>query len=1579
MDNSIEALKVEQSAISKELARFRPCHPESRCYFCREWAQFVYKKHVASIQKTQDNQDQAMVLKAGRYSLRLPNDTSTAAATNVDHKGQARQMFKTIKQKLKDQDENSNTTGTTTTTLAEEIIAACNAWIESPSNVTTLNSLFEPVQFDPYDQGLFEEEQADPKEPGRLLNPLIVKRQHVLLPSKEFKLLKNLTGDVLLSHREAMCDHIRPEWKSPNDLDVDRAIFNEKMDQEIKKELGRLEQVLNISWQHLTEFMIQLRAIDKDRIRLLGKEECQKDIDYFAGKQSDLAASFQEYWSPFAANFKKKQRNGPDLATVDAAFNEYFDYLVGKAEQFQKEFVLPRLEAVVGLLKKLWELLMPTIRQMAERMATFECKNEKGENIGERMKANCAKLVKSVESVDPMTDVKKATESIQQETEARIKEYVAEIEELKKVYMEGKASVTMRLDKIANHKAFKKQIKKAEGGYHSIRQHFRYQLTQKIFPETRFAKFCLVSVEALIQEGELMEVMTIEREMKRFSEEQKDMVEERQYLFEDFEDGIMTGRRELAGIMGRLFLKEGMRIQGENLALQRQYTLLQSLGDKGATPSPSGRNTFNEPQPSVSKQELSSGVAGKKKKTRTKKGAANTTSDNSLSDAKKDVQLVSDRLELLNKLCDSVLDDDEEKKKDEKPAIEFSTSNKGTGSKPASGASSSAPKLMPKQQEQKNMGTTPKSSTTPKTVSPAPSTSVSSKPASPRPTSPAPVATAVQSSTTTITTVPTPSPKRHTPSPPPKEKVVESKSEPKKATTPTAVKLMTPPPSQIQQQEPSKSTSTTLSSKSSTMPSSAEPVSATSTTSPSQDLGGWGSVNAAEMVKGWHALKDSVPVREEVKQQQQPAKKKVAESPPQDDGWDAAPPVPKRDIQADAWAAENTEAWKKNHEKIRQMVDATSMDDVPKPYESNNKPTTTSDGWTEIPTKKKQLSPVAQDDGWNQVPVSSSSPSTEKQPTLGGWGATTTTTAAVTANDDGWGASQVNKTTTMSDGWESQESKKATAVNDSWGAVDENKTPANDGWGAKEEKVESASGDRWGAASKQTANDGWDSIPKQTSNDGWRSQEKKSANDEWSAQEKKTSKTNNRWSTLSKETKAAANNGWGSSSNEAANDNCGSTPKKLVNDGWGAQQETKSTADDGWGTTSKQSVSSPSNDGWGVSANDGWSKEGTNGWDEKKTSNHRQSSSSSSSYSNNRNRSQQQQQQKSVDKWNSAGNAGWGNSTGWNNQEEKENLQSRSSVPDNGWDNDNSKQQWQQQQQMVKPINTTATITPPGMSAPGTPLQQHSDSEVVNFSLKDILQQTPAVPMQPPGLTSTAMATPPPTATTSSTISPPMNKTLGSAGGILDTTMTSALSSSLMQQQEPVPAEQMRTMSHDTLITFVQTIQRDNSRLLQSLIAAQQEMTMQTSRYSELMTLSRERETQLLQLFEARKQTEMEEARRYILSLEARISTLETQLKSANNAAAAAAAAAANNNNGGGDVGGITAGFGNQDLFAGYRESMRSNNHSTRGGGRRYYNKQPPIIRCGNCGGSGHTSAECQDVCRYCGSHEHLSESCSGN
>ncbi|KAJ2818736.1 hypothetical protein FBU31_005771, partial [Coemansia sp. 'formosensis'] len=46
--HAIASLKVETSAVLKELARFRACDDQTMsCFYCREWAQWVYRKQIS--------------------------------------------------------------------------------------------------------------------------------------------------------------------------------------------------------------------------------------------------------------------------------------------------------------------------------------------------------------------------------------------------------------------------------------------------------------------------------------------------------------------------------------------------------------------------------------------------------------------------------------------------------------------------------------------------------------------------------------------------------------------------------------------------------------------------------------------------------------------------------------------------------------------------------------------------------------------------------------------------------------------------------------------------------------------------------------------------------------------------------------------------------------------------------------------------------------------------------------------------------------------------------------------------------------------------------------------------------------------------------------------------------------------------------------------------------------------------------------------------------------------------------------------------------------------------------------------
>lgn len=555
---TIVVLRVEHSVISKELNRFRACDSETRCFYCREWALYVYKKHFVWSAKTQEevNLETPDKLWAGKYQISLLN--ATAPTKKKERSPRLSERF----EKLLDMqwDYNNNDVS-----LTEDIISACALWQTLPSSLSALPPIFEPLQFNPYPDAIPLVD--DPKEPAQLLDPLIIERQALCLPADSFHLLKNLTGDILLSHTRPRCGHTKPESLSPSDLEIERAIYNDKLEQASKAALKELESSLDSSWRHLTHFLDRLLEVEKERNDLMGKRARDTQDQFVDGQH---LRSFQEYCAEHLPTLKKKSTT---VEQVDNVFDSFFQQFVRNARSFKDDFALPRLNAHQALIQKLWDLVVPTIQEMADRMASHE---ERSVRHIENYKAVSA----SLKMLYPAEDVDQAIKKVETELAERMVGLEKDIDHLlHMLHTESKPGVAGRLEMIGQ-KDFKKRVKKAESAYKSMRDYFKNDVTGRIFPEPLFCKFCLVCIEALMQEGEIMEAVTIEKQVKNFLETHKDLVRQRQALLNEFEEGVQTGRRELAGVLGKLFLREGMRIQGENLALKRQNSLLKSIADE---------------------------------------------------------------------------------------------------------------------------------------------------------------------------------------------------------------------------------------------------------------------------------------------------------------------------------------------------------------------------------------------------------------------------------------------------------------------------------------------------------------------------------------------------------------------------------------------------------------------------------------------------------------------------------------------------------------------------------------------------------------------------------------------------------------------------------------------------------------------------------------------------------------------------------------------------------------------------------------------------------------------------------------
>jgi len=204
----------------------------------------------------------------------------------------------------------------------------------------------------------------------------------------------------------------------------------------------------------------------------------------------------------------------------------------------------------------------------------------------------------------------------------------------------------------------------------------------------------------------------------------------------------------------------------------------------------------------------------------------------------------------------------------------------------------------------------------------------------------------------------------------------------------------------------------------------------------------------------------------------------------------------------------------------------------------------------------------------------------------------------------------------------------------------------------------------------------------------------------------------------------------------------------------------------------------------------------------------------------------------------------------------------------------------------------------------------------------------------------------------------------------------------LNEKQDKASAEYLEYVStfdgigRSDLIMLVHNLQKENTNLVSTLIQMQQEVKGMNARYSELVDMAREREVQTVQLLQARKQQEMEDATRYIQMLEMKIAHLEknrhgsSQPESPLTESAPQSPSLA--------IGGLpnsqagstsTSSFSMNYQFANTSQSFLN---PWRGAS----TPRATSLRCGNCGEQGHVSADCSSGCRYCGGLNHLSENC---
>lgn len=599
-DLTLDCLRVEHSVVAKELAKFRACEPTTRTLYCREWAQFIYKRHFAYNSKTQEEMSQLRTISGpGGYKLCVggpSSDTREVASIVCTRISKLMETYFSETQR-------SNPPGE----FLGNLLSECESWQKLPNSMSWLPDYFDPIVFDSFPDAIPLPD--DPQDPSQLLDAIIIDKTSLSLPSSSFHLLKNLKAEVLASQSQPICGHRKPMAKTPADLDMERKIFTDKFEKVTNTVFTDIQKLLQEVWTDLNTTVNGLRTLMADWRKEMGPDLVML-VSEFCRNNRDKLVGFNEYWAPHAETFKKK-KSTTSVEDIDNAFYQYLDNARDVTTLFDKEFMATRCTATITLVKNLQTLCGTILAKKMEDM-----KNHGVEKFHKAVLDSCSTARNFVLKPEHLEHVQDNIENVQEKMKVILKELYDELDSVKEQYeKESQKNVFGRLEKLA-HKEFKKRLKKLESMQQSLRQTFTSEFATNVFPEQQFAQLALVTLISVMQEGEQMECDAMDDFMFEFVDENEELLAQRDDLILDFEEGVHTGRTQLSGLIGKLYLKEGMRIQGDSLALKRQNNLLKSMGLPTETPE----------EPTASPP---TGSGGSKKKKKKKKNAnLSTNADN---------------------------------------------------------------------------------------------------------------------------------------------------------------------------------------------------------------------------------------------------------------------------------------------------------------------------------------------------------------------------------------------------------------------------------------------------------------------------------------------------------------------------------------------------------------------------------------------------------------------------------------------------------------------------------------------------------------------------------------------------------------------------------------------------------------------------------------------------------------------------------------------------------------------------------------------------------------------------------------
>ncbi|OMJ08277.1 hypothetical protein AYI70_g11649 [Smittium culicis] len=626
--HAIATLKIETSAVMKELARFRACDDETiSCFYCREWAQWVYRKQVVitngstnnssssgggkrkkkgnasrhdqSISTNKEESDDRELKRAMRDKLKSVKELCNSLrqlVSNVEISEKKSDSSFNVENEIIPSQSSSPLIGSSEKNLSEvNFFEKAKSINPNLSGDSLIESIVENVEkwiggykfplADAYKDLVFEfptdafpyEEHQDPLDPALLLPTLHVTKTYISLSSSDFALLGNITSELIATHTYPTCQHNKAEHPTPSELETQRVIFNSQLAKYRKEYVSNYEREMDPVWQITQLLLKSIQRIEAMRVRLFTRG-CHTNMQQFIQSIYDKTLPFTEFWSKSTANFNRSTKATQETVDeLDSFFYTHLKNVSDVSSSWSKTF----LESYYGVAREFvreLETILGECITMCDRRAlglkyppplTLEPQLEVARRTISQLQPS---LCNRIDKIQSMLKVRSTLVN-------------DEIEEVRKMWsfdpnLPFNKAVSVRLDRAAQ-KDLRKKMKRIEFLQHSGVISWSMQEMEQLLASSDVAKVAVDCLELLITEAEILERAVGQVFARKLESTTEELREQRQDIMDDFTEGLLTGREELAGIIGKLLLKEAWRILEANISLQRQHDLLGGRSKKG--------------------------------------------------------------------------------------------------------------------------------------------------------------------------------------------------------------------------------------------------------------------------------------------------------------------------------------------------------------------------------------------------------------------------------------------------------------------------------------------------------------------------------------------------------------------------------------------------------------------------------------------------------------------------------------------------------------------------------------------------------------------------------------------------------------------------------------------------------------------------------------------------------------------------------------------------------------------------------------------------------------------------------------